>query len=88
MIMTNVLIRAGKCPAVLKSSSYEDVKEWIDIIDSYKKPDEDYQVSVYRYWARQQLRTDQDELEETLRMISEICNSNDTFFSLAMISGQ
>ncbi len=87
-IRTKVLILAGKCPAILKSSSREDVEEWIDIINRFKKPNEDYQVSVYRYWARQQFYDDQKTLRDTLKIISEICNTNNTIFSLATKSDQ
>ncbi|MBG17469.1 MAG: hypothetical protein CMB77_03875 [Euryarchaeota archaeon] len=82
-IRTKVLVLAGKCPAILKSSSYEDVEEWINTINRFKKPNEDYQASVYRYWARQQLYDNKEQLEDTLETISRVCNTNDTIFSLA-----
>ena len=83
VIKTKVLVLSGKCPAILAGGSYEDVKEWITAIDRFKKPDEDYQVSVYRYWARQQLRDDQELLEAALRSIAVVKNSGDTIYSLA-----
>ncbi len=77
-----VLVLSGKCPAVLTDSSIEHVEEWMNTIDRFKRPDDDYQVSVYRYWARQQLFDQPEILKEVLNNISLITNSNDTMYSL------
>ena len=81
-----VLVLSGKCPAVLTDSSIEHVEEWMNTIDRFKKPDDDYQVSVYRYWARQQLFDQPTVLKEVLENISTIKNSNETVYSLSIRS--
>jgi len=81
-----VLVLSGKCPAILTDSSIEHVEEWMNTIDRFKKPDDDYQVSVYRYWARQQFFAQPEILEEVLNNISIIKGSNETMYSLSMRS--
>ena len=82
-VRIRVLVVAGKCPAILKSSSYEDIEEWVAAIERTKSPNEEYQVSVYRYWARRQHFDEPLLLAKILKNLALVMNSNDTICSLA-----
>jgi len=82
-IKNKVLVPSGKCPSLLKSNSLEDVKDWIKEINRFKRPDEEYQVSVYRYWAYREFTEEPYNLEEILENISIATNSRETIYSLA-----
>jgi len=79
---SRVLVPSGKCPAILKSESKEDIIEWIKEIQRFKKPDEIYEVSVYRYWAHRIFSDDRELLEKVLENIAAVTNSRETLYSL------
>jgi len=79
---SRVLVPAGKCPAILKSESREDVAEWIKEIQRFKKPNEIFEVSVYRYWAHRIYSDDRELLNKVLDNIATVTNSKETLYSL------
>tara|TARA_B100001094_G_scaffold327588_1_gene386138 strand:+ start:1603 stop:1899 length:297 start_codon:yes stop_codon:yes gene_type:complete len=81
---TKVLVPAGKCPVELKSESLEDVEDWIEGLSKFKKSNEIYEVSVYRYWATREFINDSDLLETALENISIATGSGETLYSLMM----
>lgn len=87
-IKARVLIPAGKCPANLTSESLEDITSWIEEVDKFKKPDEIYEASVYRYWVRKVFLGQPELLEIALENISIATGSRETLYSLMKESCQ
>ena len=81
-VKSRVLIPSGKCPALLKGETVEDVAEWIKEIQKYKRTNEIYEVSVYRYWAYRLYSDHPSLLKEVLENISIVMNSTEDLYSL------
>ena len=75
-----VLIVAGKCPVELTGSSLEEVEAWILSLEKRKKESEEYQPTVYRYWARIFFSHDERKLRQINKNIATVTGKSTTMY--------
>tara|TARA_A100001011_G_scaffold344178_1_gene379044 strand:- start:660 stop:929 length:270 start_codon:yes stop_codon:yes gene_type:complete len=76
-----VIIPAGKCPIPLEEVSVDSVLNWVEKIDS-KRPDKIYCSTAYRYWIRQILFHEPEEMKKAIDIINEFIDDKNVFFEM------